>query len=273
MPVTISDSLAGRRALVTGGTKGTGAAIVRRLAEAGATVMTTARTMPGGYPDPGLFVVADISTPGGAQQVIHRVGVRFGVLDILVHTAGGSHAGSGGFAALSDEQWQDELNLNLLAAVRLDRGLLPAMIEAGSGVIVHVSSIQRRMPLYEATLGYAAAKAALTTYSKGLANEAGRKGVRVNTVAPGFVQTEGAEGLVDRISRGAGIGKDAALQRVMDSLGGIPLGRPALPPKPPNSSHSWYPTVPGPSTAPSTSSMAAQSPPPDRPAAQGGRKQ
>ena len=133
--------------------------------------------------------------------------MRFGVLDILVHTAGGSHAGSGGFAALSDEQWQDELNLNLLAAVRLDRGLLPAMIAAGSGVIVHVSSIQRRMPLYEATLGYAAAKA----------------------VAPGFVQTEGAEGLVDRISRGAGIGKDAALQRVMDSLGGIPLGRPALP--------------------------------------------
>ena len=129
MPVTISDSLAGRRALVTGGTKGTGAAIVRRLTEAGATVMTTARTMPGSYPDPGLFVVADISTPGGAQQVIDRVGERFGVLDILVHTVGGSHAGSGGFAALTDAQWQDELNLNLLAAVRLDRGLLPAMIQ------------------------------------------------------------------------------------------------------------------------------------------------
>src|SRR5258706_7727204 len=159
MPVTISDSLAGQRALVTGGTKGTGAAIVRRLAEAGATVMATARTMAGSYPDPGLFVAADITTPGGAQRVIHRVGERFGVLDILVHTAGGSHAGSGGFAALSDAQWQDELNLNLLAAVRLDRGLLPAMIEAGSGVIVHVSSIQRRMPLHEATLGYAPAKA------------------------------------------------------------------------------------------------------------------
>jgi NAD(P)-dependent dehydrogenase (short-subunit alcohol dehydrogenase family) len=103
------------------------------------------------------------------------------------------------------------------------------MIEAGSGVIVHVSSIQRRMPLYEATLGYAAAKAALTTYSKGLANEAGPKGVRVNTVAPGFVQTEGADGLVDRIARGAGIGRDAALQQIMDSLGGIPIGRPAQP--------------------------------------------
>ena len=229
MPMTISESLSGRRALVTGGSKGTGAAVAARLAEGGATVMATARTMPDGYPDPGLFVAADVSTPGGAQMVIDRVTGRFGVLDILVHTVGGSQARSGGFAALSEEQWQDELNLNLLAAVRLDRGLLPAMIEAGSGVIVHVSSIQRRLPLYEATLGYAAAKAALTTYSKGLANEVGPKGIRVNTVAPGFVQTEGANGLIDRISQGAGIGRDAALQKVMDSLGGIPIGRPAQP--------------------------------------------
>lgn len=86
MSVTISDSLAGRRALVTGGSKGTGAAIVRRLTEGGAAVMTTARTMPDGYPDPGLFVAADISTPDGAQTVIDRVGERFGLLDILVHS-------------------------------------------------------------------------------------------------------------------------------------------------------------------------------------------
>jgi NAD(P)-dependent dehydrogenase (short-subunit alcohol dehydrogenase family) len=229
MPVTISDSLVGRRALVTGGSKGVGAAIVARLSESGATVMTTARTMPEDYPAPELFVAADLSTPGGAQTVIDRVDERFGALDILVNTVGGSHASSGGFAALSDDQWQDELNVNLLAAVRLDRGLLPAMIKAGSGVVVHVSSIQRRMPLYEATLGYAAAKAALTTYSKGLANEVGPKGVRINSVAPGFVQTDGADGLVDRISRSAGINRDAALQRVMDSLGGIPIGRPAQP--------------------------------------------
>ncbi len=152
-----------------------------------------------------------------------------GGLDILVNTVGGSHAGPGGFAALTDAQWQAELETNLLGAVRLDRALVPAMVEAGSGAVVHVSSIQRKMPLFEATLGYAAAKAALTTYSKGLANEVGPKGVRVTTVAPGFVRTDGAEGLVQRISEGRGIDREAALEQVVDSLGGIPLGRPALP--------------------------------------------
>ena len=97
---------------------------------------------------------------------------------MLVHVVGGSHSPSDGFAALSDEQRQDELDRNLLAAVRLDRGLLSAMIAAGSDAVVHISSIQRRMPLFEATLGYAAAKAALTAYSKGLANELGPAGIR-----------------------------------------------------------------------------------------------
>ena len=225
--MTIDDRLDGRRALVTGGSRGAGAAIVARLAEAGAVVMTTARSMPENYPHPDLFVAADLSTPEGAQAVIDRVGDRFGALDILVSSVGGSHAPSGGFAALTDDQWLDELNLNLLGAVRLDRGLLPAMIEGAGGAVVHVTSIQRRMPLFDATLGYAAAKAALTTYSKGLANEVGPKGVRVNTVAPGFIQTEGAEGLFQRISQGAGIDREAAVQQVMDSLGGIPIGRPA----------------------------------------------
>jgi len=225
----VSDSLAGRRTLVTGGTKGIGAAVVSRLAAAGAVVMTTARTAPAQPGDAAIFVVADISTSAGTASVVRRVAEEFGTLDILVNTVGGSASASGGFAALTDEQWQSELNTNLLGAVRLDRALIPAMLTAGSGAVVHVTSIQRRMPLFDATLGYAAAKAALATYSKGLATEVAPKGVRVNTVAPGFVQTASADALVQRISEGQDIDRATALQRVMDSLGGIPLGRPAQP--------------------------------------------
>jgi NAD(P)-dependent dehydrogenase (short-subunit alcohol dehydrogenase family) len=226
--VALNESLTGRRALVTGGTKGVGAAVARRLAEAGATVLVTARSEPEDA-DPKSFIAADLATPEGAAAVVGEVIARVGGVDILVDNLGHSDAPAGGFAALGEDDWAKELNTNLLAAVRLDRGLLPGMIESGKGAIVHVASIQRRMPLWNGTLAYAAAKAALTTYSKGLANEVAPHGVRVNTVSPGFVRTTAADALVDRIAREAGITAEAALGRLMDSLGGIPLGRPSEP--------------------------------------------
>lgn len=227
--MTVTDRLDGRHALVTGASKGTGAAIAARLRAAGATVLATARTIPADYPDPDLFVPADLTTTDGTSAVVERVRDRFGRLDVLVHTLGGSHATPGGFAALRDRDWDDELRLNLLAAVRLDRALIPAMIDDGCGSVVHVSSIQRRMPLHEATLGYAAAKAALTTYSKGLATELAPRGIRVNVVSPGAIRTAGAEALADRIAAVRGLSREQAWQQIMDSLGGIPLGRPAEP--------------------------------------------
>ncbi|MFH8635417.1 SDR family oxidoreductase [Streptomyces lydicus] len=224
----LSESLEGRRALVTGGTKGTGAAIARRLAQAGATVLVTARSRPDTVEEK-AFITADLSTAQGAAHVAAEVDARVGGVDILVNTLGGSESPAGGFAALGEDDWARELNTNLLAAVRLDRALLPHMIATGKGVIVHVTSIQRRMPLWNGTLAYAAAKAALTTYSKGLANEVAPHGVRVNTVSPGFVQTSAADNLVARIAHDADITQEAALGRLMDSLGGIPLGRPNRP--------------------------------------------
>ena len=220
---------AGKRALVTGGTKGMGEAIVRRLRDAGATVFTTARSMPDSSLHPDLFVRADVSTAQGAAAVAARALERLGGIDILVHNVGGSSAPAGGYAALTDEDWLRALEGNLLAAVRLDRALLPGMLQRGSGVIVHISSIQRRMPLHEATLAYAAAKAALTVYSKGLSNEVGPKGVRVVSVAPGFIETSAAQGLIARLAESAGTDQDAARQSLMDSLGGIPIGRPGRP--------------------------------------------
>ena len=219
---------AGRRILVTGGTRGIGEAIVKRLMRGGARVITTARSLPpGGTPD--RFVQADVSTRAGVDQVVKAVMDRFGGLDILIHNVGGSAAPGGGALALSDDDWQQAFDTNLFAAVRLDRAFLPAMLKQGSGVIIHISSIQRTLPLHEATLAYAAAKAALTNYSKGLSKEFSPKGIRVNTVAPGYTETEAAQGMVNEIAQRTGISKDAARQRIMDSLGGIPLGRPNRP--------------------------------------------
>ena len=220
---------AGKRTLVTGGTKGMGEAIVRRLAAGGARLATTARS-----PQPNgrameVFVQADVGTRAGVDRVVRDVMDRFGGLDILVNNVGGSSAPSGGVLALSDDDWQDTINANLFGAVRLDRAFLPGMLGQRSGVIIHISSIQRRLPLFEATLAYAAAKAALTTYSKGLSKEVGPKGVRVNTVAPGYIETTAATHLVARLAENAGTTEDVARQRLMDSLGGIPLGRPGRP--------------------------------------------
>ncbi|MET8636914.1 SDR family oxidoreductase [Streptomyces sp. NPDC004680] len=224
----ISDSLDGRRALVTGGTRGTGAAVAERLRQAGATVLVTART-PTEDVEEKTFIAADLSTPEGVAQVVADVNARLDGVDILVHNLGGSQAPAGGFAALGEDDWARELNTNLLAAVRLDRALLPGMIRARAGAIVHVTSIQRRMPLWNGTLAYAPAKAALSTYSKGLANEVAPHGVRVNAVSPGFILTGAADDLVGRIAKEADISQETALERLMDSLGGIPLGRPNRP--------------------------------------------
>ena len=221
--------LLGRRALVTAGTKGVGAAVVDALRRAGARIVTTARTVPPTSPEGISYVAADLTTAEGCAMVARHVMAHLGAVDILVNVLGGSTAPAGGFAALGDGEWARELNLNLMPAVRLDRALLPSMVAQGSGVIVHVTSIQHVLPLPESTTAYAAAKAALATYSKSLSKEVTAKGVRVVRVAPGWVETEAAVALAERLAADAGTDYEGGKRIIMKALGGIPLGRPAKP--------------------------------------------
>jgi NAD(P)-dependent dehydrogenase (short-subunit alcohol dehydrogenase family) len=219
---------AGKRVLVSGGTKGLGRATVGRFLAGGAKVITAAR----GAVEPvdGVeFVQADLMTADGGEAFARAALERLGGIDILAHVLGGSATPGGGFTALTDDHWMSELNLNLLATVRLDRLLIPQMTERGNGAVVHVTSIQSVLPLPDATTAYASAKAALRTYSKSISKELGPKGVRVNVVSPGWIMTEGTDVFLKRIQAANGGTVEDARQLVLAGLGGISIGRGAEP--------------------------------------------
>ena len=224
-----NNELSGKVALVTGGTKGAGRAIAERLSKAGATVIITARNEPEKGSSNLNFIPSDLSKAEYAQKVISEVLSTYGRLDILVNNLGSSVTPAGGFAVLTDEDWESTLQANLLAPIRLDRGFLPQMIERKSGVIIHIASIQGILPLYDSTLPYASAKAGLRNYSKSLSNEVSPKGVRVLTVSPGWINTSASKAWLGEIARNANSTIEEARQSVMDALGGIPYGRPAEP--------------------------------------------
>ena len=220
--------LNGKRVLVTAGTKGIGGAVTKLFQDFGANVIASARVCPTAFPE-NQFIAADLTTMDGCRAVVDAVNERLGGVDIIIHVLGGSSAPAGGFAALSEEIWQQELNLNLYPAIRLDRALLPAMVAQGHGAIIHITSIQREFPLPESTTAYAAAKAALSTYSKSLSKEVSPKGVRVLRVSPGWVETEASVALAERLAEQSGTDYEGGKQIIMESLGGIPLGRPSKP--------------------------------------------
>jgi NAD(P)-dependent dehydrogenase (short-subunit alcohol dehydrogenase family) len=221
------DEFSGRTALITGGTRGIGKGIADRLRAGGARVLVAARSVPDEAADDDV-VVADVSTADGVAALGVEALERLGGVDIVVHNVGGGGQYEGGAAALTDEDWQSALDANLLAAVRLDRAIIPGMVTRGSGAIVHITSIQRRAPL-PTYLPYAAAKAALTNYSKALSNELAPKGIRVNAVCPGYIETEAAYRMAEEIGKINNISVDEARTQIMESIGGIPLGAPGNP--------------------------------------------
>jgi len=219
--------LKGKRVLVTGGTKGIGKAIADELAKAGAQVIVSARTKPEERTH--YFIAADLTDAHQVAALAKEIKDTFGGIDILINNVGGLTTPGGGFSALSDEHWEQELQLNLISAIRLDKILLPQMIAQKSGVVIHISSVAGKQALWNLNLAYAVSKAALNSYSKALATELASKGIRVLTVAPGATKTPPMEKFISDYAASAGITVEEGMKQLTAQTGGIPMGRMAEP--------------------------------------------
>jgi NAD(P)-dependent dehydrogenase (short-subunit alcohol dehydrogenase family) len=213
---------AGKRAIVTGGSRGIGAAIVQRLLDGGATVVTTARTATDETPEAATFLPGDISTLSGVQTFAEAALAELGGVDVVVNNAAAARAHLGGITAIPDGEWLDALDLNYLSAVRVNNALLPALREAGAGgAIVNISSGSAVHPT-PPMAHYAAAKAALNAYGKALAAELAPAGIRVATIVPGNVLTPGADAIRQTFADALGVPLEA-------TTSAVPLGRPGDP--------------------------------------------
>lgn len=215
----LSKELIGRRALVTGGSRGIGATIAQRLLDAGAQVVVAARSRNVETPAAATLVTGDVRTVDGVKTIASGALSALGGLDILVNNAGGSEGFPEGSASIPDEEWQEVFALNLFSAVRLTNALLPALRESEAASIVNISSSAARMGAGAGPFAhYSTAKAALEVYSRILAVELGPSNVRVNVVTPGPVATVGSDALRKRFGDAMGMPAAAWLEAV-------PLGR------------------------------------------------
>ena len=218
----------GQVALVTGGTKGIGKAIAEKLSNIGAKVIITARTAPQDGASEHHFIAADLTKPEHAEALAHEILEKYGRIDLIVNNAGANLSPGGGFQSLSDDDWSADWTLNFLSVVRLNKLLLPAMIDQKSGVILNISTNAAKHPIWEMTMSYSSAKAALNAYSKALANELAPQGIRVNVVSPGVVKTPLMLEFIKNLAQESKITVDEAFKAVMEKVG-VPLGRMAEP--------------------------------------------
>lgn len=224
----MDNSLKGQVALVTGGTKGIGKAIAGQLSNAGAQVVVAARTEPKENPYGYHFIAADLAQPESAEKISREIREKYGRIDVIVNNAGANLSPGGGFSTLSDEHWNNDWQLNFMSVVRINKALLPLMITQKSGVIINISTGAAKLPIWEMTMSYSSAKAALNIYSKALANEVASKGIRVNVVSPGLVETPLVLEFIGNIANSSNITVDEAFKAVMDKVA-LPIGRMAEP--------------------------------------------
>jgi len=223
--------LHGKVAVVTGASKGIGLAVTRALAAEGVRIVAGARDVGGelaALADGAAVrpVAVDLSTAEGPRELVAASAV-YGGLDILVNNVGAVALRLEGFSSVTDDQWLTSLNLNFMAAVRTTRAALPLMLEKGSGSIITVSSVNAFLP-DPAIIDYCAAKAALTNFSKALSKEVGPRGIRMNTISPGPVETPlwlGSQGVAATVARASGIDVDTARKQIVESQGGFATGR------------------------------------------------
>jgi 3-oxoacyl-[acyl-carrier protein] reductase len=207
-------SLEGRVALVTGGSRGIGAAISRELARAGARVAVNCRSgseaaeaLAGEIG--GIAVEADVSDAEAVAGLVERVETELGEVDILVNNAGVTRDTL--IARMTDDDWQTVIDTNLKSMFLTCRALSRKMMKRRSGVIVNLSSV---VGLHgnPGQANYAASKAGIIGLTKALARELGSRGVRVNAIAPGYIETALTDVLPEDV------------RQVL--LGSTPLGRP-----------------------------------------------
>jgi NAD(P)-dependent dehydrogenase (short-subunit alcohol dehydrogenase family) len=183
--------LAGQVAVVTGANRGIGLAVARGFLDEGASVVAGVRRSSAELDELAArgqlrIVSVDLADPAGPDQLIDAAGDR---IDVLVNNVGAAPTRLDGFLSITDQMWQETLNLDLMSAVRTIRAALPVMLAAGHGVIVDIGSLNARLP-DPAVLDYSAAKSALVSVGKSLSKEFGPRGIRVNTVDPGPVATD-----------------------------------------------------------------------------------
>jgi NAD(P)-dependent dehydrogenase (short-subunit alcohol dehydrogenase family) len=209
----LSHEFAGRRALITGGSRGIGAAVAQRLLDAGAKVVIAARSQYAETPKGATFVEGDVRTDEGAKAIGARAVSVLGGLDILINNAGATRVHLPNSEAISDAEWVDSLNVNFLSAVRVTYSVLPALREATSAAIVNVSA-GGVLPFGGPVAHYGAAKAALNSFSRSLAKELAPETICVNIVTPGPVTTPGGDEGREVLTKALGLTHEAFFARV-----------------------------------------------------------